>query len=299
MTTMGINVPAATTTLAALNAMPATDFRAALAPVFENASWVAEGVAAKRPFASLTALHKTMTALIGAQSDEAQIAFLRGHPRLSPETLRKGTTAESTAEQTAAGIGALDKATIAKLTALNAAYDEKFGFPFILAVRAASLPTMLATFERRLAASPEAERAEALAEIQAISWMRLLDRVQPAPTGSLSTHVLDTVRAMPAAGLGVELWGPDAAGQPMCLESFITDANGASERDLLGEGRLRAGTYEWRYDTPTYFAARGYPTPARSFLGKVSVTFSVWNPEEHFHVPLLLTPGSYMTYRGS
>lgn len=292
-------MPAAMRTLAELNAMSADDFIAALAPVFENAPWVTEAVAAKRPLATLTALHQAMLSLIGSQSDDALVRFLRGHPRLSPDTLRKGTTAESTAEQTAAGIGALDDAAIAKLTALNAAYDTKFGFPFILAVRCASLPTMLATFERRLAATPEAERAEALKEIEAISWMRLLDRVQPAPTGSLSTHVLDTVRAMPAAGLGVELWGQDASGQPICLERFTTDANGASNHDLLGQGRLRAGTYEWRFDTPTYFAAKGYPTPARNFLGKVSVAFSVWNPEEHFHVPLLLTPGSYMTYRGS
>lgn len=287
------------TTLAALNAMPDADFAAALAPVFENAAWVAEATATKRPFVTLTDLHKAMMALVGGQSDDAQVCFLRGHPRLSPDTLRKGTTAESIAEQNAAGIGALDETTISKLDTLNAAYDMKFGFPFILAVRCASLPTLLATFERRLAATPDAERAEALREIEAISWMRLLDRVQPAPTGSLSTHVLDTVRAMPAAGLGVELWGQDASGQPACLERFTTDASGASDHDLLGQGRLRAGTYEWRYDTPTYFAAKGYPTPARSFLGKVTVAFSVWNPEEHFHVPLLLTPGSYMTYRGS
>lgn len=297
MTDMGITVPSPTTTLTALNALSAEGFTAALAPVFENAPWVAGGVVAQRPFASLSTLHSAMMALIGRQSAEAQTAFLRGHPRLAPETLRHGTTAESTAEQTAAGIGALDDATLAMLTRLNAAYDAKFGFPFILAVRRASLPTLLATFERRLAAGVEAERAEALTEIAAISWMRLLDRIQPAPTGGLSTHVLDTVRAAPAAGLGVELWRID--GEAICLESFITDANGASSRDLLSEGRLRAGTYEWRYDTPTYFASKGYPTPARSFLGKVSVAFSVWNPEEHFHVPLLLTPGSYMTYRGS
>jgi 2-oxo-4-hydroxy-4-carboxy-5-ureidoimidazoline decarboxylase len=230
--------------------------------------------------------------------DQAQIEFLRGHPRLSPETLRRGTTAESTAEQIAAGLNKLDEGTIERLDALNAAYERKFEYPFILAVRRASLATLMATFERRLSACAEAERAEALIEIAAISWMRLLDRVKPAPTGSVSTHVLDTVRAVPAAGLGVELWGRSTDGAAICLESFTTDANGASGRDLL-EGRLQAGLYEWRYDTPTYFAARGYPTTARSFLGKISVAFSVWNPEEHFHVPLLLTPGSYTTYRGS
>jgi 2-oxo-4-hydroxy-4-carboxy-5-ureidoimidazoline decarboxylase len=285
-------------TLAVLNSLPAAEFKAALAPVFENAPWVAENVAQARPFASLTTLHKAMIAQIDGLDDTAQIAFLRGHPRLSPETLRQGTTAESTAEQTAAGLNALDGATVERLNELNAAYETRFGFPFILAVRRASLATLLATFERRLATSPEAERAEAMMEISAISWMRLLDRVEPAPTGSVSTHVLDTVRAQPAAGLGVELWRCDAGG-PIRVESFTTDANGASSRDLLGQGRLRAGQYEWRYDTPTYFAANGYPTSARSFLGQISVAFAVWNPEEHFHVPLLLTPGSYMTYRGS
>lgn len=282
-----------------LNALPAAEFKVALAPVFENAPWVAEGVASVRPFISLTTLHKAMIAQLSALHDDALIAFLRGHPRLSPETLRRGTTAESTAEQTAAGLGALDGATNARLDALNEAFETKFGFPFILAIRHASLATMLATFERRLAASPAAERAEAMMEIAAISWMRLLDRIRPAPTGSVSTHVLDTVRAAPAVGLGVELWRREQDGAMTRLEAFTTNANGASERDLLGHGQLRAGLYEWRYDTPTYFAGHGYATPARSFLGRISVAFSVWNPEEHFHVPLLLTPGSYTTYRGN
>lgn len=282
-----------------LNTLPAAQFAAALAPVFENAPWVAAGIAVTRPFASLTALHRAMLDQLATLGDEALVEFLRGHPRLSPDTLQRGTTAESTAEQTAAGLATVDTATRARLDALNDAFESKFGFPFILAVRHASLETLLATFERRLAAHAEAERREALMEIAAISWMRLLDRVRPAPTGSLSTHVLDTVRAAPAAGLGVELWRREPDGAMIRLEAFTTDANGASGRDLLGQGQLRAGQYEWRYDTPTYFAGLGYATLARSFLGKVSVAFSVWNPEEHFHVPLLLTPGSYTTYRGS
>lgn len=282
-----------------LNAFSAAQFKVALAPVFENAPWVAEAVASARPFASLTALHKVMIAQLAALSDDKQIAFLRGHPRLSPETLRRGTTAKSTAEQQAAGLNALDSATAARLDTLNEAYEARFGFPFILAIRHASLATLLATFERRLAASPASERAEAMMEIAAISWMRLLDRIRPAPTGSVSTYVLDTVCASPAAGLGVELWRLEMDGTMLRLKSFTTNANGASDRDLLDNGRLRAGRYEWRYDTSTYFAGKGYPTSARGFLGKINVAFSVWNPEEHFHVPLLLTPGSYTTYRGS
>lgn len=282
-----------------LNALSAAHFKTALAPVFENAPWIAEGVVSARPFASLTTLHQAMIIQLATLSDDAQIAFLRGHPRLSPETLRRGTTAESAAEQQAAGLDSLSSATATQLEELNEAYEARFGFPFILAVRHTSLATLLTTFERRLAAPPASERAEAMKEIAAISWMRLLDRVRPAPTGSVSTHVLDTVRACPAAGLSVELWRRETNGAMLRLESFTTNADGASDRDLLDGGRLRAGIYEWHYDTSTYFAGRGYPTPERSFLGKINVAFSVWNPEEHFHVPLLLTPGSYTTYRGS
>lgn len=282
-----------------LNTFSTVQFKDALAPVFENAPWVAENVAMLRPFASVTALHKAMIAQLGVLPDEAQIAFLRGHPRLSPETLRRGTTAESTVEQKSAGLETIDPDTAARLDALNDAYEARFGFPFILAVRRASTATILAAFERRLTAPPASERAEALTEIAAISWMRLLDRVSPAPTGSVSTHVLDTVRAAPAAGLGVELWRRELDGTMLCLETFTTNANGASDHDLLGDGHLRAGVYEWRYDTSIYFARMGYPTVARTFLGKINVAFWVWNPEEPFHIPLLLTPGSYTTYRGS
>lgn len=291
-------MPADLITLDDLNAMPESGFASALAPIFEHAGWVAQSVAGQRPFASLTALHAAMMAALRAAGPDTILAFLRGHPRLSPASLRTRLTAESTAEQNAAGIGQLDAATGDRLDAMNDAYDARFGMPFILAVRHASVPTLLATFTRRLGASAEGEREEALQEIAAITWMRLLDRVRPAPTGSLSTHVLDTVRAVPAAGLGVELWRRDKTGSSL-LESFLTNANGSSARDLLGGGRLAAGSYEWRFDTPTYFAGLGFATPARAFLGEVVVAFSVWNPEQHFHVPLLLTPGSYTTYRGS
>ncbi len=287
------------TTLETLNAADEATFVAVLGPVFENAPWVARHAAGQRPFASLTDLHRAMIDAVIALPQEATWAFLCGHPRLSAETLRGGTTVESTQEQTALGLAALDQALSARLDSLNLAYEARFGFPFILAVRNASLATLFATFERRLAASPEAECKEALAEISAISWMRLLDRVRAAPTGSLSTHVLDTVRAAPAGGLGVELWRRHAGGDMVRVEAFITNADGACDGNLLDGGRLSAGTYEWRYDTPTYFARHGYATPNRAFLGKVKVAFTVWNPEEHFHVPLLLSPGAYTTYRGS
>ncbi|SON56749.1 Uric acid degradation bifunctional protein [Hartmannibacter diazotrophicus] len=280
-----------------LNDCPQDRFQAVLGPVFENAPWVCDMVWHKRPFASLTMLHDAMMQALRALEGDRLIAFLNGHPRLSPETLRKGTTAESTGEQTSAGLNALDPETTGLLGQLNDAYEARFGFPFILAVRNASLETMLASFQRRIGASPAAEREEALAEIRAISWMRLLDRVTPATSGGLSTHVLDTVRAAPAAGIGIELWKRLPSGNMECLATHQTDQQGQFATN--GDWPVEAGDYEWHFDTPTYFARQGYATVERTYLGKVRIAFSVWNPEEHYHVPLLLTPGSYTTYRGN
>ncbi len=170
------------TTLAELNRMPADQFDAVIAPLFENAPWVGQGLAAARPFQSLLALHAAMLARLHAADDDTKLAFLQGHPMLSPATLRQGTTAESTAEQLSAGLDALDAAAAERLDAANAAHLARFGFPFILAVRHASLVAIMAAMERRAGADPAAERAEALREVAAISWMRLLDRVAPPGT---------------------------------------------------------------------------------------------------------------------
>ena len=285
-------------TVDGLNAATADSFAAIAAPVFENAPWVTEGLAAVRPFASLTALHGAMMQRLLAAPSGKQAAFLRGHPMLSPSALRQGITAESMAEQRAAGIDALDSAAAARLDAGNAAYHARFGFPFILAVRHATPAVIFAALERRTAAEPHAELAEALREIAAISWMRLLDRVAPAPTGGISLHVLDTVRSRPGAGLDGELWRCLPSQAAMCMARFTTDANGRAPT-MLGGGGLFAAMYEWRLDTGAYFARHGIPTPDRGFLPSLLVRFGVVNPEEHFHVPVLLAPGSYTTYRGS
>ena len=227
--------------LAALNALPPDAFASLLAPVYEHAAWVAQGVTG--PFGSLTQLHQAMTAVLNAAPEQAVLAFLRGHPALSPRALPPGTTADSVAEQHSAGLAGLPDEAGARLVAANAAYAARFGFPFILAVRNATAATILAALERRLHATPDAERAEALREVEAISWMRLLERVVPAPTGGLSLHVLDTARTRPAAGLGVELWGGGDR-----LAAFVTDAGGAG----------RQAAHRWRPDRRQLRMAAGH-----------------------------------------
>jgi len=164
------------TSLEQLNRAPGAEFLALLGPVFEHAPWVTEAVLARRPFASVDALHAAMLAELHALDEPALLALLRGHPELAGAQARAGTmTADSTAEQ--GGLAALDTAAAARWDALNAAYRARFGFPFILCIRRHTQASALQAFERRLNASRADELHQALAEIAAISRLRLAARL--------------------------------------------------------------------------------------------------------------------------
>ncbi|MGI4975372.1 MAG: 2-oxo-4-hydroxy-4-carboxy-5-ureidoimidazoline decarboxylase [Janthinobacterium lividum] len=282
--------------LDALNAMPAPDFAAALDGIFEDAPWVARQAAAARPFATVTALHEAMLGAVRAAPPEQVLAFLRGHPELSGPTALAGALGEaSAAEQRALG---LDRPAD-DLAALNAAYGARFGIPFIVCVRRHTRLSLVAQFRRRLDLDPAAERATALEEIGHITRLRLVDRVDgpgaPVVHGSLTTHVLDATRGRPAAGVDVSLFEVGGA-QPHPLATATTDAQGRTARPLLHGAPLRAGLYELRFDIGRYFAADAEQPP---FLGVVPIRFGIAEPEAHYHVPLLASPGAYSTYRGS
>jgi 5-hydroxyisourate hydrolase len=115
----------------------------------------------------------------------------------------------------------------------------------------------------------------------------------------LSTHVLDTMHGCPAAGMQVELYSTDGA-QPALLKRFALDADGRhAGGPVLDAASLKKGCYRLVFDVAGYFSARGVALPQPSFLGKVSVDFGVAQPAQHYHVPLLVSPFSYSTYRGS
>jgi hydroxyisourate hydrolase len=115
--------------------------------------------------------------------------------------------------------------------------------------------------------------------------------------GRLSTHVLDTAGGAPAAGIRIELFrGDDRGGLP--LRSVSTNAEGRTDAPLLEGSELLAGAYTLVFHVGEYFRGRGHPDAGR-FLGNVPVTFIVEDPSARWHVPLLVTPWSYTTYRGS
>jgi hydroxyisourate hydrolase len=121
-------------------------------------------------------------------------------------------------------------------------------------------------------------------------------------TGSVTTHVLDTARGRPAAGVAIELVLVEAAGGSGPADGVVaravTNADGRTDAPLIAPGALEAGVYELRFAVGAYFAG-GDGVSDPPFLDVVPVRFGVVDPDARFHVPLLVSPWSYSTYRGS
>jgi 2-oxo-4-hydroxy-4-carboxy-5-ureidoimidazoline decarboxylase len=171
-----------TLTLTELNGLPADAFVERLGSVFEHSPWVAAGVVDARPFASVYALHRAMCDVVAGVGHDAQLALIRAHPELAGRAAIAGAlTADSTREQQGAGLDRCSPAEFAELHALNAAYRERFGFPFIIAVRGHSRQSIIASLRARLAHPVEQEFAEALEQIERIAELRLAAMIVGQP----------------------------------------------------------------------------------------------------------------------
>ena len=157
-------------TLTDLNAADRDRFVAAVGWVFEHSPWVAERAWDRRPFASLDALHTTMVIVMNEANAEAQLALLRAHPDLGA---RAKMSEASTGEQAGAGLDTLTPAEFERLQRLNREYRDRFGFPFLFAVKGATRHDIIAALERRLVAGHDDEFAEALRQVARIARFRL------------------------------------------------------------------------------------------------------------------------------
>ncbi|KVE29524.1 OHCU decarboxylase [Burkholderia singularis] len=165
-------------TLGQLNAMPHDAFVAALSGIFEHSPWVAIAVARARPFDSADALHRAMTQAVDAAGEARQLALIRAHPELAGKAAVSGElTAESTREQSGAGLDRCTQQEFDTLQRLNREYREKFGFPFILAVRGYDRRGIIENFSSRVAHSRDRELRESLAQIYRIARFRLDDLI--------------------------------------------------------------------------------------------------------------------------
>jgi 5-hydroxyisourate hydrolase len=116
--------------------------------------------------------------------------------------------------------------------------------------------------------------------------------------GKLSTHVLDTAQGKPGAGVRVELYAVDG-GRRSLLRQDTTNNDGRCGSPLLENEDLKAGQYELVFAAGDYFAAQGVAMPSPRFIDRVTIAFGVADPVQNYHVPLVVTPWSYSTYRGS
>ena len=291
-------------TIPELNACSKADFVAALANIFEYSPWIAEHAASARPFAGVRQLFEAMKAAVDRAPSELRLALIKAHPDLANKTQRAaGLTAESNAEQNSAGLDRLSDAEYAAFERVNNAYRSKFGFPYIVCVRRHTRDSILRDFERRLPNDAAAETQKSVEEICRIAALRLDQLVASedrlAVHGRLSTHVLDTHSGKPAAGIAVELIELSDLGNSRVVTRATTNADGRTDAPLIGGRPVPIGRYELTFGVGIYFAERQVPMSDPPFLDQIPLRFSVSDPEGHLHVPLLVTPWSYATYRGS
>ena len=291
-------------TLSDLNACSKDDFVAALANIFEYSPWIAEQAASMRPFAGVKQLFDAMRATVDRAPSELRLALIKAHPDLADKTQRAaGLTAESSAEQNSVGLDRLSDAEYVAFERVNNAYRSKFGFPYIVCVRRHTRDSILRDFEHRLPNDAKTETQKSIEEIFRIAALRVDQLVvsddRLAVHGRLSTHVLDTHGGRPAAGIAIELVELSELGASRVVTRTITNADGRTDQPLIGGRPVPIGRYELTFSVGDYFAARHVATSDPPFLDQIPLRFSVSEPEGHLHVPLLVTPWSYATYRGS
>jgi 2-oxo-4-hydroxy-4-carboxy-5-ureidoimidazoline decarboxylase len=278
-------------------------FLAALGDIFEHAPWVAEQIFERRPFVTLTQLHDAMIETVKRAPSERQMTLIRNHPDLAGKAARAGTiTADSKAEQASAGLDRMSDEEFDTFHRLNDSYKSRFKMPFIVCVRRHTKDSILHQFELRLQNEASSEREAALEEIFRIAALRLDQRIV-APDrlkvhGRVSTHVLDARSGRPAAGVAIEFAEIGRSGTATILRT-ATNADGRTDRPLISDRPIPIGHYEIRFSIGDYFAREGAYQADPRFLDCVPVRFAVAEAEGHYHVPLLATPWSYSTYRGS
>ncbi|SNS84691.1 allantoate deiminase/N-carbamoyl-L-amino-acid hydrolase [Noviherbaspirillum humi] len=189
-------------TLDILNTCDAQAFTEALGGIYEHSPWIPMRAAANRPFRSLDGLKLALQAVVASASDDEKLGLIRAHPELAGKAAIAGElTRESTGEQAKAGLNQCSPEEYARLHELNAAYNQRFGFPFILAVKGPegnglTRQQIIATFARRLKNRPVDEMAEALRQIGRIAELRLNDLLGATP--AFGNAVMAQARALAA-----------------------------------------------------------------------------------------------------
>ena len=255
-----------------------------------SSRWAAQ-MAAARPFAGADAMAASADAIWWALAEADWLEAFAAHPRIGS----RGAGASVWSDDEQAGVAGAAEQTRRRLEEANRDYEARFGYIFIVCATGKTGDEMLALLERRLRHRPGEELRIAAEEQRKITQLRLRKLLEPErDICMITTHVLDISRGVPAVGITVILelrqssaWAPIGRG--------TTDENGRVDT-LTTEGRLAPGTYRLTFDIGSFHREQGLSV---SFFPEVKITFNVRDPDEHFHLPLLLSPFGYSTYRGS
>ena len=290
---MSNETPEISSSLREFNILPGEEALSTLLRCCGAARW-AQGMLAARPFPDrktvLAASEGTFANLTASDWLEA----FRHHSKIGDiDSLRQKFAATADwASNEQAGARDAAEAVLHDLAAGNAAYEARFGFIFIICATGKSAAEMLAALRERLPNDAATELQIASGEQQNITRLRL-EKLFPSQTPDmfpLSTHVLDLAQGRPAAGIAVTL-ETSRSGDWVPLGAAVTDADG---RARFADLAPQTGDYRLTFEVAAYFAATGTP----AFYPVVQIVFTL--PEaKHHHVPLLLSPYGYSTYRGS
>ena len=251
-------------TLEQLNAASPAEALALLDGLYEHSPWIAEEALAQRPFRSLAHLKHALAQVVRTAELDAQLGLIRAHPELAGKAMvAKSLTAESTNEQSKAGLTECTPEEFERIQQLNAAYNERFGFPFILAVRGPrgtglNKQEIIDTFARRLGNHPEFELAEALRNIHRIAEIRLNDKFAAEPV--LGNDVWDWHEALARHS------DPGFAEKGQLTVTYLTDAHRACGRDIAQRMR-ECGFDRVEIDAVGNVVGRYYPAaPGARYL---------------------------------
>jgi beta-ureidopropionase / N-carbamoyl-L-amino-acid hydrolase len=246
-------------TLAQLNSTSPGEALAMLDGVYELSPWIAEQALKQRPFTSLAALKHVLTVAVGQASRDAQMALVCAHPELAGKAMiDKSLTAESTHEQSTAGLTHCTPQEFATIQQLNSDYNAKFGWPFILAVRGPrgtglSKQEIIATFERRLHGHPDFELQECLRQIHRIAEIRLNDKFGMQP--ELGNTLWDWHESL------AQHSDPEFKAQGQLTVTYLSDAHRACAAQIAREMRAcgfdsveidAVGNVVGRYENSSY-----------------------------------------------
>ncbi len=256
--------------------------------------WVSE-LMEDFPFASEMAIvEKATTVWYTVCGPSDWLESFGHHPQIGD---KKSMSQKFAGKEQAAVVTASDE-LIDALTKANADYFQRFGFIFIVCATGKGAREMLQLLQNRLRNNPDEEKRIAMAEQHKITLLRFKKlftnaNFQFLKMSQLTTHVLDTSIGSPGKNISVKLLQQDAGGWKAMAQS-ITDADGRIS-DLLPQGTcLPTGNYKLVFDTGSYFASMN----VKGFYPEVEIQFMVTD-QSHYHVPLLISPFGYSTYRGS